>query len=51
MNHKQKRQKYKTGSICSGKQTIIYAWAMDAPELALPKGKTTLIIFFEIDLS
>lgn len=29
---------YELGSVCSGKQDIIYAWAMDAPKLVLPKG-------------
>ena len=30
---------YKYGPVCSGeKQSIIYAWAMDAPKLVLPEG-------------
>jgi peptidylglycine monooxygenase len=31
------KQQYQTGPICRGEQNIIYAWAMDAPELVLPK--------------
>jgi peptidylglycine monooxygenase len=31
-------EQYKHGPVCKGgKQTIIYAWAMDAPKLTLPK--------------
>lgn len=31
-------QQFETGPVCKGsKQTIIYAWAMDAPKLVLPK--------------
>jgi hypothetical protein len=30
--------KYKSGAVCRGSQNIIYAWAMDAPKLVLPKG-------------
>ena len=30
---------YKNGPVCNGgKQTVIYAWGMDAPELILPNG-------------
>jgi len=32
-----KKQQYRSGPICRGQQNIIYAWAMDAPELILPK--------------
>lgn len=33
------KDKYEQGPVCkNAKQSIIYAWAMDAPELALPKG-------------
>ena len=29
---------FKTGPVCrGGKQSIIYAWALDAPKLVLPK--------------
>lgn len=31
-----KNPQYKSGPVCKGKQSIIYAWAMDAPELKLP---------------
>ena len=30
---------YKKGPVCSSGQSILYAWALDAPKLALPKGK------------
>lgn len=29
---------YPKGQICQGSSQIIYAWAMDAPALQLPKG-------------
>ena len=30
---------YENGPVCRGsKQSIIYAWAMDAPKLILPNG-------------
>lgn len=33
------KDKYEQGPVCkSSKQSIVYAWAMDAPELTLPKG-------------
>ena len=37
----QQQQQYSSGPVCSNgaKQSIIYAWAMDAPKLVLPKGK------------
>jgi peptidylglycine monooxygenase len=36
-DRKQKPQ-YSTGPVCRGfKQSIIYAWAMDAPKLTLPE--------------
>lgn len=37
MSSKNKHKQYKHGPVCKGKQSIIYAWAMDAPELILPK--------------
>ncbi len=33
------KQQYRSGPICRGEQNIMYAWAMDAPELDLPEGK------------
>lgn len=36
MSHKQRGRKFNSGPMCKGKQNIIYAWAMDAPELVLP---------------
>lgn len=30
-------QQYKTGPVCRNKQSIVYAWALDAPKLTLPK--------------
>jgi hypothetical protein len=38
------QQQYPSGPVCSNgaKQSIIYAWAMDAPKLVLPKGKQKL---------
>ena len=36
--HASKDHKYKQAPICNGgKQAIVYAWAMDAPKLVLPK--------------
>ncbi len=32
------KKQYQNGPICRGEQHIIYGWAMDAPELNLPKG-------------
>lgn len=32
-------QQYKSGPVCRGGQSIVYAWAMDAPKLTLPEGK------------
>jgi hypothetical protein len=34
------KKQYESGPVCNngGKQTILYAWAMDAPKLILPKG-------------
>jgi hypothetical protein len=43
-----KKQQYRSGPICRGEQNIMYAWAMDAPELDLPKGKTATKILFII---
>jgi hypothetical protein len=41
------KENLKSGPVCTKSQNIIYAWAMDAPELTLPKGKQTFIhIFF-----
>jgi len=34
MNSKSKE--FNSGPLCRGKQSILYAWAMDAPELTLP---------------
>lgn len=31
------KQQYRHGPVCRGQQNIIFAWAMDAPELTLPK--------------
>lgn len=37
MNRGHKGDQYKLGSVCAGsKQSIIYAWALDAPKLVLP---------------
>lgn len=34
------KSEYVSGPICKGrKQSIIYAWAMDAPKLVLPEGE------------
>jgi hypothetical protein len=30
---------YETGPTCASGSTIIYAWAMDADKLELPKGE------------
>ena len=30
---------YKYSSVCKNDQSIIYAWAMDAPKLVLPESK------------
>lgn len=32
-----KNKEYNSGPICRGKQSILYAWAMDAPQLTLPE--------------
>ena len=34
------KQQYESGPVCNGKgkQSILYAWAMDAPKLILPNG-------------
>ena len=32
-------QNYETGPTCASASMIIYAWAMDADKLELPKGK------------
>lgn len=41
MEEKKVKDQYKTGPICgSGKQHILYAWAMDAPALRLPEGES-----------
>ena len=40
MSHDRQIDDFKSGPICRGDQSIIYAWAMDAPQLDLPKGKT-----------
>ena len=35
-------KQYEHGPVCKGsKQSIVYAWAMDAPKLVLPKGSFT----------
>ena len=31
---------YKAGPVCKSGAKILYAWAMDAPSLKLPPGKT-----------
>jgi len=31
------QEQYKSGPVCRGGQSIVYAWAMDAPKLTLPK--------------
>lgn len=30
---------YSTAGVCGSGSQIVYAWAMDAPSLTLPKGK------------
>lgn len=38
MNSKSSDSKFKHGPVCTGsRQSIIYAWALDAPSLELPK--------------
>ena len=29
---------YKAGPVCKSEQSIIYAWALDAPKLVLPES-------------
>ena len=39
------KKQYESGPVCNGgKQTILYAWAMDAPKLILPKGNQLIQI-------
>lgn len=48
-------QHYQTGPTCASGSTIIYAWAMDADKLELPKGSNFLWIIdwfcFRIDVA
>ena len=30
---------YRSGQVCGSGSKILYAWAMDAPSLTLPKGR------------
>ena len=40
---------YKVGPVCrSGKERILYAWAMDAPALHLPAGKCLFVVKVKI---
>lgn len=32
------KEGFRHGPVCNGGSNIVYAWAMDAPELSLPKG-------------
>lgn len=34
-----KDTQYVSGPTCNSSPSILYAWAMDAPKLDLPKGK------------
>jgi hypothetical protein len=38
MTNDKNNQQYKSGPICNGPQSIIWAWALDAPKLDLPRG-------------
>lgn len=31
-------KQFKSGPVCSSRQNIVFAWALDAPKLVLPKG-------------
>lgn len=37
MNTKSGSEQYKSGPVCRNKQSIVFAWALDAPKLTLPK--------------
>lgn len=37
MSHKSDNKQFKTGPVCASRQNIIFAWALDAPKLVLPK--------------
>lgn len=39
---------YSTAGVCGSGSQIVYAWAMDAPSLTLPKGKGLLLIMFTL---
>lgn len=41
-------EEYSTAGVCGSGSQIVYAWAMDAPSLTLPKGKTLLFIMFTL---
>lgn len=38
MSHKSDEKQWKSGPVCNSRQNIIFAWALDAPKLVLPKG-------------
>ncbi len=37
--HGESSEKYEIGPTCASGSTIIFAWAMDAEKLELPKGE------------
>lgn len=37
--------KYPSGNVCGSASSIIYAWALDAQKMELPKGTNRLIFF------
>lgn len=37
---------YSVGPVCNDGAKIIYAWAMDAPDLKLPKGIINNVVTF-----
>lgn len=38
MSHSIEESEYKSGPVCNQRQSIIFAWALDAPKLILPKN-------------